>query len=120
MNLRRLRAERARLDAEVNVRLADLHLPEENIAQVLVVVLPRVDDHVLGAAVEKGDDAAQPDDLGTRAEPGHDLHRRSMNGASRLRSAAPSRFTSDDEYSLVSAGVNGSGSRSSGSIGRMT
>ena len=55
---------RGRADSHERVRLPDAQLVEEHRAQPLVEVLPGVHQHVIERAVEKRDDAREPDDLG--------------------------------------------------------
>src|SRR5205814_1854832 len=72
--------------AEVVVGLAHAQLLEEDVVEVRVVVLPRVDDDLVAQAIQLLDDAAQADDLRARAQNGQDLHA-IFSGARRARSA---------------------------------
>ena len=47
---------------------------EEDLVQLVVVVLPGVDDDVVDVAVERGHHARQADDLGPGADNGGDFH----------------------------------------------
>ena len=55
------------------VRLADFQVVEENLVQLVVVVLPGMDQYVPGKLLELRDDAAHLDELGPRADNRHDL-----------------------------------------------
>ena len=56
------------------VWLPEREVVEEDLVQLIVVVLTRVDDHVLDVAVEGGHDARQADDLRTGSDDGQDFH----------------------------------------------
>ena len=57
------------------IRPSDAKLFEENIAQIRVEVLSRVDENmIIRQAVDLIDDATEANDFGSRAENSHDLH----------------------------------------------
>ena len=70
------RPEAGGVDAHVVVGRPQTQVVEEDLVERVVVVLTGVHQHVLDARglVEPVDHAGQPDDLGARADDGHDLH----------------------------------------------
>ena len=56
------------------VRRADAELAKKHVAQLRIVVLSRVHQHLCAESIEHADHGAQPDDLGPRAEQRHELH----------------------------------------------
>ncbi len=125
-------AERAPLDPKVVIGLPDSEVPEEDLVQVRVVVLPGVDQDVVAVPVQLGDDAAQADDLRAGAQDRHDLHLSSSpsydarSSRSRwcwwsvARTSTGFIRVSPEPYSFPMH-VTGPSSRwSSGSIGRIT
>jgi hypothetical protein len=60
--------------AELVVGSSDAELGEEDVAQVCVVVLPRVDDHLVTHLVQPPHDETQADDLRACAQDRHDPH----------------------------------------------
>jgi hypothetical protein len=76
-DLGRLHRVRAAADAEVQVRLRDSELPEEQIAHVRVVVLPRVHEQRFdfGARCEGLHQGGYLHQVRARADHVHDLHR---------------------------------------------
>ena len=58
---------------QVAVGRAELEVFEEHLVQLVVVVLARVDQHVVRVPVERRHHARQADDLGPRADNGHHL-----------------------------------------------
>src|SRR2546426_4187787 len=125
-DLAHLYLETGRLHSEVVVGVPDAEFSEEDVAQVLVVVLARVDEGVLAVLVQVGDDAAEPDDLGPRAEDGHDLHvgssgsATSRYGSMSFRSRSIGRRAFADEYSSARAGRATSAWRISWRMGSIT
>ena len=73
--LPQLGPERIAPDPEVEIRVADPQLLKEHFAQVGVEVLARVHQDVIRRLVEQRDEPREPNDLRTRPEDGHQLHR---------------------------------------------
>src|SRR3989442_12145152 len=125
-DLAHLYLETGRLHSEVVVGVPDAEFSEEDVAQVLVVVLTRVDEGVLAVLVQEEDDAAEPDDLGPRAEDGHDLHvgssgsATSKYGSMSFRSRSIGRGAFAGEYSSPRAGLATSAGRVSWGRGSIT
>src|SRR5688572_327098 len=122
-DLPRLVGEAAPLDPHLDVGSADTELAKEQLAETLVVVLARMDQRDVAERVEGRDDPTQPDDFGACAEDDGDLHATTSVSTcvfSTAFSASRSMVMSAEEYSPVSAGVEGSSGASSGSIGWMT
>jgi hypothetical protein len=67
-------------DTQIAVRLPHAELPEEHVAQLLVVVLAGMHQHLFAQTVERGNDGAQTDDLRPRAEERHHFHRATPSG----------------------------------------
>jgi hypothetical protein len=55
------------------VGLTDAQLIEEDAVELVVVVLPGVDEHVVDGLVETGHHPGEPDDLRSRPDDGHHL-----------------------------------------------
>ena len=120
------RAEAGAVHAQLTIRRAHAELFEEDVAQAGVVVLPGVDEHVVGRLIEALDHAAEADDLGPGAEDREDLHTWNegssctSNPLRRSSSSTPARSSrsSSELYSGPSNGTRSSSSpRSSGRIG---
>ncbi|MNZ93149.1 hypothetical protein D3C78_1122060 [compost metagenome] len=62
--------------AEEVVRLADLQVVEEHLVEFVVVVLPRMHQHVVDLAIQLGDHPAHLDQLRTGTDQCHDLKHR--------------------------------------------
>jgi hypothetical protein len=66
-------SERAGVDTQQIVGLADAEIVEEDLIERLVVVLSGVDQHVIDCLVESSDDARQSDQLRPRPDDCHHL-----------------------------------------------
>jgi hypothetical protein len=59
----------------MDVRLTNAQISNENIAETFVIVLAGVDGYMIAVRIEDLHHQAQPDDLGSRAEDRHYLHK---------------------------------------------
>ena len=59
---------------EEEIWLPDLQVLKEDAVELVVVILPRVDQHVIQVPVQCGDDTGQPDDLRACAKQRNDFH----------------------------------------------
>ena len=122
----RLLGELGRPYAKMNLRRAQSQFPKEHFAEILIVVLTRVDKGLVTKRVEMLDDLAQPNDLGARPEQRHDSHSVSATGDSsrcsrrRARNSSSPTTESADEYSSVNAVFSNPASCSSARSGRIT
>jgi hypothetical protein len=56
------------------VRLAQFQILEEDLIQLVVVVLARVDDHMVHVSIQRRHDARQPDDFRASSNDGGSFH----------------------------------------------
>src|SRR5438094_130673 len=79
---RRLLGKLGRPYAKMNLRGAQSQFSKEHIAEILVVILARVDEDLITKRVEMPDDLTQPNNLGASPEQRHDSHSVSATGDS--------------------------------------
>src|SRR5436190_19922692 len=106
------------------VRRSDIKVPDEYIAEALVIILTGVNRDVFTMLIENFHDQAEPDYFGTCPEDRHDLHIKfvyfpaarknlisSLADARRSRSSSIEMLLTRDEYSVCRAWTTASVSR---------